>query len=105
MIDKPPKRSLPPGAPDAPPVPQPQAMHTGLPVAGYAKQQSAKAVELVNRNKLLEEQMLRVIDAMHADPEIDKRWLTVGTLHIEQAFMFINRAVFKPARIDGDITV
>lgn len=57
----------------------------------------------VDQNKELEEIILRRLDAL-AETNADKRWLAVGRTHIEQAFMAINRAVFKPQRIklDGD---
>lgn len=68
-----------------------------LPVAGYTDQ-SPENVALVNQNKRLEEQVLRQLDLMGDNPEIDKRWLAIGRTHLEQAFMAINRAVFKPRR-------
>ncbi len=73
--------------------------HKGLPVAGYNAQSDDK-VALVNRNKRAEECVLRVLDALADIAEVDKRWLAVGRAQIEQGFMAINRAVFKPSRID-----
>jgi hypothetical protein len=70
----------------------------GLPVKGY-RPQSEVAVEVVNANKQLEENILRVLDRMAEATDIDKRWLAVGRTHIEQGFMAINRAVFKPERV------
>lgn len=80
-----------------------ETLHQSLPVHGYSAQTEEK-VALVNRNKVSEEVMLRELDAMKADPEIDQRWLAIGRTHIEQAFMAINRAVFKPGRVrlEGD---
>lgn len=89
--------------------------HDGLPVAGY-KPQSTLAVDLVNANKALEEQALRVLDGLAtmkgpaasndlpSEIAVDQRWLAVGRTHLEQAFMAINRAVFKPgrAKLPGD---
>lgn len=79
--------------------------HEGLPVAGYQSQFPA-AVEKVNRNKEIEEQVLRLLDELALDPETDKRWLAIGRTEIERGFMSVNRAVFKPARIrlPGDAT-
>jgi hypothetical protein len=82
------------------------AKHSGLPVAGY-KPQNQAAVDAVNANKQLEEQVLRQIDALN-DPHnplaTDPRWIAVGRRHIEQGFMELNRAVFKPgrAKLPGD---
>ncbi|MBA4222224.1 MAG: cyclic nucleotide-binding protein [Methylobacterium sp.] len=72
--------------------------HSGLPVQGY-RPQSGEAVALVNLNKQLEEQVLRALDLLAANPEIDVRWLAIGRTSIEQGFMAVNRAVFKPARL------
>lgn len=72
--------------------------HEGLPVEGYRSQTSAN-VETVNQNKRLEEQVLRQLDGLQADPSIDQRWLAIGRTAIEQGFMAVNRAVFRPERI------
>lgn len=72
-----------------------------LPVSGYTSQAPEK-VALVNQNKRLEESLLRQLDLMVDDPGVDKRWLAIGRTQLEQAFMAINRAVFKPQRINLD---
>ncbi|WP_316397333.1 hypothetical protein [Bradyrhizobium sp. 33ap4] len=87
-----------------------QAKHEGLPVAGYQSQNSV-SIELVNQNKRLEEQVLRVLDnlanmkgpaASNDKPSViavDQRWLAIGRTDFEKGFMAINRAIFKPARV------
>ena len=70
----------------------------GLPVAGY-KPQNAAAIDLVNHNKQVEEIVLRVLDELGGIEGVDKRWLAIGRTQIEQGFMAVNRAVFKPGRI------
>lgn len=73
-------------------------LHQALPVAGY-KPQSGHSVQTVNNNKRVEEETLRLLD-MYADlPEVDKRWLAIGRTHLEQAWMAINRSIFKPDRV------
>ena len=72
--------------------------HTGLPVAGYRPQSTAK-VDLVNANKIAEEQVLRLLDHLATLPDTDKRWLAIGRTAIENGFMAVNRSVFRPARI------
>jgi hypothetical protein len=73
--------------------------HKSLPVHGYAAQPMA-AVDLVNYHKVQEEMILRRLDQLpELDPSIDKRWLAVARTHIEQGFMAMNRAVFRPNRI------
>lgn len=85
--------------------PQPSGLHDGLPVQGY-RPQSTAAVDLVNANKMMEEQDLRVLDALDALPDTDKRWLAIGRTAIENGWMAVNRAVFKPNRasLPGDQT-
>jgi len=76
--------------------------HAGLPVRGYTSQPDWK-VSHVNRMKLFEEKLLRELDAMAAavpGGDFDGRWLAIGRTHLEQAFMAINRSVFRPQRID-----
>ncbi|WP_411037632.1 hypothetical protein [Shinella sp. BYT-45] len=73
-------------------------LHKPLPVAGYRPQNDGR-VQLVNVSKDLEERLLRFLDVLAGDPEVDKRWLAIGRTSIEQGFMAVNRAVFKPSRI------
>jgi hypothetical protein len=79
-------------------------MIPGLPVAGY-QPQTEDTVGIVNANKLVEEAVLQCLDALAAREDVDKRWLAIGRTAIEQGFMAINRAVFKPQRVrlDGDV--
>lgn len=72
--------------------------HSGLPVAGY-QPQSDLNIALVNNNKAVEEQVLRVLDSLATHEGIDIRWLAIARTHIEQGFMAANRAVFKPSRV------
>ena len=75
--------------------------HDGLPVKGYTSQSSGKVV-LVNENKILEERVLRQIDYMKSDrcEGVDGRMLAIAHTNIQQAFMWMNRAVFQPERIN-----
>lgn len=77
--------------------------HKPLPVAGYTAQIDENVL-LVNMNKRDEESILRSIDLYAMNPKVDKRWLAIAKTHIEQGFMAMNRAIFKPQRIklDGD---
>lgn len=75
------------------------AEHKGLPVAGYRPQGDDK-VALVNRNKQAEERVLRLLDHLATAPGVDPRWFAIGRTQIEQGFMAINRAVFKPSRVE-----
>lgn len=79
------------------------SQHKGLPVAGY-RAQSDENVERVNENKRTEEKILRLLDDLALEASIDKRWLAIGRTHIEEGFMAINRAIFRPGRavLPGD---
>jgi len=68
------------------------------PIAGYTEQ-SQLNLDLVNRNKQTEEKILQLLDNLKNNPEIDQRWLAIGRTHIEEAFMAINRSIFKPHRV------
>jgi hypothetical protein len=73
-------------------------VHDGLPVEGY-RPQSTDNVSLVNANKRIEEEVLRVLDRLAEFPDVDKRWLAIGRTGMEQAWMAVNRAIFKPDRV------
>ena len=75
-----------------------ELQHNPLPVSGY-KAQSESSVALVNGFKRTEESILRSLDALKSDAAIDQRWLAIGRTHLEQAFMAINRSVFRPDRV------
>lgn len=72
--------------------------HEPMPVHGYTTQ-TALAVDLVNQNKVAEEDILRMLDEYAKRPDVDGRWLAIGRTHLEQAWMAINRAIFKPQRV------
>lgn len=76
--------------------------HQGLPVSGY-RPQTEGAVATVNANKRFEELLLRMLDTLQGDPSVDQRWLSIGRTQIEQGFMAVNRAIFRPARLEGDL--
>jgi hypothetical protein len=81
---------------------------TELPIKGYTSQPADK-IARVNHHKELEEQILRVMDAMvkpvpYFDENgvgvpCDPRWVAVARTHIEQGFMALNRAVLQPQRV------
>lgn len=73
------------------------AASPGLPVAGYRPQDQG-AIDRVNSFKADEERILRKLDALKDDPTIEQRWLAIGRTGLEQAFMAVNRSVFRPGR-------
>lgn len=74
--------------------------HSGLPVAGYNPQSDAN-VAIVNENKALEERVLRQIDKhREAGSQFDQRMIAIANTKIQEAFMWLNRSVFQPSRIE-----
>lgn len=71
----------------------------GLPVAGY-RTQPLSAIETVNGHKVTEEHLLRLLDGYKSATAIDQRWLAVARTGFEQSFMALNRAIFRPTRIE-----
>lgn len=67
-------------------------------VKGY-RTQTNDNVSLVNVNKTIEENVLRILDELALNSKVDARWLSIGRTHIEQGFMAVNRAIFKPERV------
>ena len=72
--------------------------HQPMPVAGYTPQ-SQSNVDLANEGKQLEEQYLRWLDKLAADPDTDKRNVAIARTHMEEAAMRAIRSIFKPTRI------
>lgn len=72
--------------------------HNGLKIAGYTDQPDTK-ISLVNSNKEAEERLLRVIDQLAEDPDVDKRMLAIGKTNLEIGFMALNRSIFRPKRL------
>lgn len=56
----------------------------------------------MNANKRAEEIVLRILDELAQLPAIDKRWLATGRTDIEKGFMAVNRAIFRPGRVNLD---
>lgn len=67
-------------------------------------QTSPEATKLANHFKLLEEAVLRVLDATQGT-DLDPRWVAVARTHMNEGFMALNRANFKPQRIEGAIAL
>lgn len=72
--------------------------HDGLPVEGY-RPQSFNNIEQVNMNKRMEEEILRVLDNLKLNADVDQRWLAIGRTKLEEGFMAVNRSIFRPGRV------
>jgi len=77
-----------------------ETAYQSLLVHGY-QAQSDSNVGQVNMNKLMEEDLLRRLDALKGIVQgaDGHRWLAIGRTHIEEGFMAINRAIFQPSRV------
>ena len=62
--------------------------------------QSEKNKAYVNVNKDIEERLYRIVDDMKAQGEFDQRLIAVAFTQFQGAFMFLNRAIFQPQRIE-----
>lgn len=71
---------------------------TGTAVHGY-RSQAPEQIATVNGFKQAEERILRLLDDLAAGANVDPRWLSIGRTQIEQGFMAVNRAVFRPGRV------
>lgn len=49
--------------------------------------------------KGLEENVLRVLDALRVSEDIDQRWLAIARTHIELGFMALNRSISQLSRL------
>lgn len=72
------------------------------PIKGYSTP-TVDTAKVVNRNKILEEMVLRMLDEHFKDATYDGRWLAIAKTHFQEGFMAMNRAVFQPKRIEGDL--
>lgn len=78
------------------------------PVQGYTKP-SAAQIKLVNENKLIEEIVMRQIDRIIQESTVfektaDPRMAEKARLDIIGGFMWLNRSIFRPERLKGDLT-
>jgi hypothetical protein len=73
-------------------------MHAPPPVLGY-QPISDERLRHVNRNKLLEANVLRALDDLQI---ADGRWVAIARTHFEQGFMALNRAILQPKRVDPE---
>jgi hypothetical protein len=68
-------------------------------IAGYTPV-TIQAKDSVNINKQLEEEILRRIEFLeNSELDVNKRDSALARTNIQQGFMWLNRAIFKPERI------
>ena len=90
---------------EIPPAEESETPIPATPVAGY-RQPEQWQLQLVNNNKVVEERLLRMIEGfeeMNAETEgkmIEPRDLALGKRKLIEAFMWINRSIMRPQRLD-----
>lgn len=67
------------------------------PVTGY-NDQSQDALNIVNLSKQLEIDLANFVKLVRANEtlKVDQRWAAIAVTSFEQAFMALNRSIFKP---------
>lgn len=68
-------------------------------IKGYTSLNSTQQLRM-NRFKEWEERILRIVDNLAEDEAIDQRSLSLARTNFQQAFMWANRSIAKPERID-----
>lgn len=71
-------------------------------VAGYTPLAPGQ-IDLANRNKNVEELVLRLVDDLQKREGLDQRWIAIAKTHFQEGFMALNRGVFQPQRLVGPI--
>jgi hypothetical protein len=76
-----------------------------IPIHGY-RPITSEVATLANINKTLEELTMRQMDKLTSPDNIDlidPRLLAIARTHLQTAFMYMNRALFQPGRVEGPL--
>jgi hypothetical protein len=78
-------------------------MATDNPVPGYV-QQSPETMRLIQEHRLMEERLLRHIENRmwlddNGQEACDQRAASIARTKVQEAFMWLNRAITRPPRI------
>ena len=74
------------------------------PIAGYRPLENTM-IDMANQNKMIEELTLRQLDRQKSNPATDQRLNALANTYLQVGFMLMNRAVFQPTRIAGEIEI
>ena len=50
----------------------------------------------MNRVKVAAESVRILIEDLHQMPDLDKRWVAIGTTNLQQGFMALTRSIAQP---------
>lgn len=64
-------------------------------ITGYRQLGAAEAA-LMNRIKAHGQQLEALVAELRAQPELDQRWVSIGTTELQQGLMALTRAVARP---------
>ena len=73
-------------------------------IKGYRKL-SEEEIAAVNIMKKMEEHVLRALDNIQEMKDVDMRSLALARTNIQQGFMWGNRAIMRPQRLEIDSDV
>ena len=64
-------------------------------IKGYRDLSQAE-IDAMNRVKVAAESISVLIEDLQQMPDLDKRWVAIGTTNLQQGFMALTRAIAQP---------
>lgn len=64
-------------------------------IKGY-RDLSQEEIDAMNRVKVAAESIRVLIDDLQQMPDLDKRWIAIGTTNLQQGFMALTRSIAQP---------
>lgn len=64
-------------------------------IKGYRDLSQAE-IDAMNRVKVAAESIRVLIEDLQQMPDLDKRWLAIGTTNLQQGFMALTRSIAQP---------
>lgn len=64
-------------------------------IKGY-RDLSQEEIDLMNKVKLLGEEMGKLIEELHCNESLDQRWVSIAKTHLQQGTMAAVRSIAQP---------
>jgi len=64
-------------------------------IKGY-RDLSEEEIALMNEAKELAEKVGELVTKIHANNEVDRRWVSIGATDLQKGFMFLIRGIAQP---------
>ena len=64
-------------------------------IKGY-RDLSQEEIDAMNRVKVAAESIRVLIEDLNKMPDLDKRWIAIGTTNLQQGFMALTRSIAQP---------